>query len=255
MVHPIIPALDFDGVICDSAIETAITGWIAAGKIWRDMPACNTPSNLIDQFRLVRPNIETGYEAILAMRLLFLGESGQNLAIDYQNKTEQLMLQTQVNIEELKDLFGKTRDEWINNDFTNWLNMNPLFPGIREKLQQLSQKHIWYVITTKQERFVKHILKANQIDLAENRIFGLDRNISKPEVLKMLSKIHSIQQLHFLEDRLPALLKVKNQPELSKVKLAFALWGYNSNQDKQLAAAHGFPCLNLEDFLLLTYEM
>ena len=32
-------ALDFDGVICDSAIETAVTGWKVAQKIWQDMPS------------------------------------------------------------------------------------------------------------------------------------------------------------------------------------------------------------------------
>ena len=33
MNNSIIYALDFDGVICDSAVETAITGWKAAGSI------------------------------------------------------------------------------------------------------------------------------------------------------------------------------------------------------------------------------
>ena len=38
MNNSIIYALDFDGVICDSAVETAITGWKAASSIWKDMP-------------------------------------------------------------------------------------------------------------------------------------------------------------------------------------------------------------------------
>ena len=31
-------ALDFDGVICDSAVETAVTGWRVAQTLWDDMP-------------------------------------------------------------------------------------------------------------------------------------------------------------------------------------------------------------------------
>ncbi|WP_411727104.1 hypothetical protein [Methyloglobulus sp.] len=67
-------ALDFDGVICDSAVETAITGWKAASGILGDIPKA-VPQEMIGRFRLVRPIIETGYEAILAMRLLQLEEA------------------------------------------------------------------------------------------------------------------------------------------------------------------------------------
>jgi len=31
-------ALDFDGVICDSAVETGITGWKSACTLWQGMP-------------------------------------------------------------------------------------------------------------------------------------------------------------------------------------------------------------------------
>jgi len=249
MTNSIVHALDFDGVICDSAVETAITGWKAASQIWGDMPI-ETPHALIDQFRLVRPIIETGYEAILAMRLLFLGESREAIYSDYQNKTNQLIQQAQISINELKERFGETRDQWIASDLESWIAMNPLFPGVADKLQKLNQTHIWYVITTKQERFVKQIFKANEIELADERIFGLDRNLSKPEVLKGLTKEYPRHSIEFVEDRLPTLINVRKQPELAEIKLLFALWGYNTNEDKLLAKQQEFTTLNLEDFLL-----
>lgn len=249
MNNTTIHALDFDGVICDSAVETAITGWKAASQIWQDMPQSAAPPNLIDQFRLVRPIIETGYEAILAMRLLFLGESCEAIYSDYQAKTQQLLDQAQVSSDDLKKLFGATRDHWIANDLPDWIAMNPLFAGVKEKLQMIGQTHTWYVITTKQERFVKHILKANAIELAEERIFGLDRNLSKPEVLKDLLQAHPNQPIQFVEDRLPTLLNVQKQPELSAIELLFATWGYNTAEDKVLATQKGFKALNLQSFL------
>jgi len=250
MTNSIIHALDFDGVICDSAVETAITGWKAARTIWNDMPT-ETPHALVDQFRLVRPIIETGYEAILAMRLLFLGESRAAIFSDYQAKTSQLMQQAQVNVDDLKTLFGDTRDHWITNDLESWIAMNPLFPSVAEKLQKLSQSHIWYVITTKQERFVKHILKANAIELADERIFGLDRNMSKSDVLKGLIKQYPHHTIEFVEDRLPTLVTVKKQAELAQVKLLFALWGYNTDEDKLVASQQKFTTLDLADFLAI----
>lgn len=248
MGNSILYALDFDGVICDSAAETAITGWKAAGRIWSDMPEA-APSELIDSFRLVRPIIETGYEAILAMRLLYLGETTEAIYGGYSEKITVLMEEARTNTDELKKLFGEIRDEWIAADQAEWIAMNPLFSGIAEKLRRLSRQHTWYVITTKQERFVKQILKANGIELADERIFGLDRKLSKPEVLKGLLKAHPQHTINFVEDRLPTLLNVQKQPELAGVNLFFAPWGYNTEEDKALSAEYAFTTHALEEFL------
>lgn len=139
MNNSIIYALDFDGVICDSAVETAITGWKAAGSIWEDMPK-DVPQVKIDQFRSIRPNIETGYEAILAMRLLYLGETIESIHSGYGDKIQALLKEAQVTANDLKKLFGETRDVWIANDLADWVNMNSLFAGLAKKLQILGQQ-------------------------------------------------------------------------------------------------------------------
>ena len=250
MNNSVIYALDFDGVICDSAVETAITGWKAAGSLWGDMPKA-VPQAMIDRFRLIRPNIETGYEAILAMRLLYLEETIESIDSGYDDKIEALLKDAQVTVDDLKKLFGETRDAWIANDLADWVNMNPLFAGVATKLRKLGQQCPWYVITTKQERFVKQILKANAIELADERIFGLDRNMSKVEILKGLSKIHPNETIYFVEDRLPTLLNVLKNADLASVKPIFALWGYNTAEDKALAVQIALTLQQLDGFLEL----
>ena len=248
MTESIIYALDFDGVICDSAVETGMAGWKAASEIWNDMPD-NAPDHAVDQFRQVRPIIETGYEAILAMRLLFLGESCEDIYTDFAAKSRQLIQETGVNTDTLKALFGETRDRWIAEDLSMWVAMNPLFPGIRVKLQRLAQTNTWYIVTTKQERFVRKILNANAIELAADRIFGLDRSMKKPEVLHELLKAHPNQTIEFLEDRLPALLDVRKHPELNPIELSFAAWGYNTADDQSAAKKLGISLLDLKNFV------
>jgi phosphoglycolate phosphatase-like HAD superfamily hydrolase len=241
-------ALDFDGVICDSAIETGLTGWKAAHTLWDDMPE-QAPAAMIEAFCQARPVIETGYEAILAVRLLYLGESVATL---YRNPSEcfkHLMQDAGVSVEQLKILFGQTRDAWIANDSANWVAMNPLFAGVAEKLRGLAQHCSWYIITTKQERFVKQILTANAIECSDEALFGLDCNLSKAQVLEQLLQQHPNQQCYFVEDRLPTLLTIKNNAALEKVNLLFALWGYNSADDKTLARQHSLQCITLDAFL------
>lgn len=242
-------ALDFDGVICDSAIETAMTGWQAACKIWTEMPK-NVPAGLPALFRQVRPNIETGYEAILAMRLLYLGHDCQVIFDQYQTLTQDLMVRTSVSVDDLKQLFGSTRDHWIAHDLGSWIANNPLFDNIAQRLQSLKQRHDWVIITTKQERFVSQILAANGIALDAANIYGLDRNMSKVEVLKQLGQSHLQHKIIFVEDRLPTLINVAKQADLADIELQFALWGYNTQADKLEASQQGFTVIQLEEFLL-----
>lgn len=226
-------ALDFDGVICDSAIETAMTAWKAAGYLWNEMNNSPPSSQLIEQFRQVRPRLKTGYEAILIVRLLQQGECVETLLTDYRVKQQQAIESSKQDIAGLKQLFGQTRDLWIDQDKDHWLKMNPLFLGVAKKLQALNQQQIpWSIITTKQERFVSQILAAYEIKLPYEKIFGLDRNLSKETVLIDLLGQYPQHEIHFVEDRLPTLMKVMAYPQLHAVKLFFATWGYNTHADK-----------------------
>jgi phosphoglycolate phosphatase-like HAD superfamily hydrolase len=228
---------------------SAIARWKAATSIWDDMPK-TVPQVMIDRFRLIRPIIETGYEAILTMRLLYLEEAVEAIYNNYGDKIQTLLKDAQVSVDGLKSMFGETRDVWIANDLADWVNMNPLFEGVAAKLRNFHQQP-WYVVTTKQERFVKQILKANAIDLPEERIFGLDRNMGKVEVLKGLLNTHPNETIYFVEDRLPTLLNVLKTDGLASVKLIFALWGYNTAEDKALAAQKDLTLQQLEGFLEL----
>lgn len=239
-------ALDFDGVICDSAIETGITGWKVANQLWQDMPA-EIPANIINQFREVRPVMETGYEAILIIRLLFEGVSAKSLLNDFSRYINTLIEHENLSIDQLKALFGETRDHWIKRDLDEWIEMNPLFDNISNKLKQIDPKKC-YIITTKQERFVSHILDANNLTFPPKQIFGLDRKLSKQQVLTDLLALHPEHTILFVEDRLPTLKKVMKDPCLANVELFFADWGYNTQQDKLVAKTLAVTSINLASF-------
>lgn len=251
MEQAIIYALDFDGVICDSAVETGIAGWKAATHFWNDMQPPLPPSVLIEQFRQARPIIETGYEAILIMRLLFRGDSVTSILRNFSAKKRRLLMQEQLDSDRLKCLFGEVRDQWIESTPEEWRAMNPLFPGVAKKLARLSENAPWYIVTTKQERFVKEILAANGLAFPAEHIFGLDRRMKKEDVLIKLLERHPQLTLHFIEDRLPALLKVLDNDLLQDVKLFFADWGYNTERDKDEAKRHpAIRVISLPEFLL-----
>lgn len=249
MKESVIYALDFDGVICDSAVETGISGWRAAFQLWHDIEKTYPSLVEIDTFRRTRPVLGTGYEAILLVRLIYDGESVESIIENFQTMKRELITKYKLETETLRHLFGEVRDSWIKADLNYWIQKNPLFPGIAEKLQGLSEQGIWYIVTTKQERFVKQILAANQVQLADGRIFGLDRNMSKEDVLIDLQNKHANEQIYFVEDMLSNLLKIVDNSQLSSIKLFFAPWGYSTDQNKLDVQNYSIESIDFKNFL------
>jgi len=247
MSKPQLYALDFDGVLCDSALETSITAWRAArSHLWPKMPE-HIPAEVIEQFKYVRPALETGYESILIVRLLFEGLSADTLLRDFHHHIKDLIKRDRLDTEKLKQRFGTTRDEWLKRDLQEWLKMNPLFPGVQTKLASINSDHC-FIVTTKQERFVEQILSANKIPFPKEQIFGLDRKLSKQQVLRQLQDKYPGHPFVFLEDRLPTLIRVMNDPDLTNIQLVLANWGYNTTKDKQQAVAYQIKQISLHQF-------
>nr|CAA6802306.1 MAG: Unknown protein [uncultured Thiotrichaceae bacterium] len=244
----ILYALDFDGVICDSALETGLTAWNAAQVIWPDIPKGTAPDGIIEQFRAVRPQLETGYEAPLIIRLLYTGVSVETLVSDYMPLLDALIRSDHLDKAELKQVFGAVRDQWIQSDEKEWLQMNPLFEGVRDKLQGLGNS-TWYLITTKQERFAKRILENNQVDIPAQRIYGLDRQLNKQQVLERLIEVHPDDEIIFVEDRLPTLTAMEANPALHKVRRQLVDWGYNTAESRASVNGSGIELISPEQFL------
>lgn len=226
-------ALDFDGVICDSALETALSAWRAARQIWPALPA-QIPNPLLRGFRQVRPALETGFEAILINRGLFDGATPATLLNDFSPQIDRIRQQYQLDNDRLKRLFGQVRDQWIAEDFNNWITNNPLYPGMIEFLQQIPPAQL-FIITTKQQRFVEAIIKANGIDLPPKQIYGLERQRSKSDILSEFVR-RNTANICFVEDRLPTLLNIISTPDLNGIDLWLADWGYNTSDDRHIAA-------------------
>lgn len=229
-------ALDFDGVICDSAAETAVSGWKAARTIWPNLFRRKLPTDKqISDFREVRPYLETGYQSILMMKMLQenlpIAEFSENAAAHFERISSECGMDKAA----LVALFGKTRDEWIKADQADWLGWHSLYPGVADALKKaLASGARMLIMTTKQERFVKAILDSNGIDFPEDNIWGLERGRKKTELLlEQLS--YKPRELHFVEDRLMTLQNVEKIQELDSVFLHYADWGYGTQEHLKTA--------------------
>eukprot|EP01036_Dinobryon_divergens_P028293 gene28293-37224_t len=252
----------------------------------------------------VRPIIETGYENILVVRYCverlkaYRDESkdtisqedlsGWSSALTSQilqswnpQFRDKLLSEYECRKDELIALFGATRDEMIRENMDNWISLNGLYPTVAETLQSISQKYTQsetllhsnlFIVTTKQERFVKAILEKNAIHIINSNgipnsavassttttpstfsnIFDLDNVYgSKIKVLLELTnrimaansnenspRKSSIPAIHFVEDRFETLINVLEHDGLEHVQLYLADWGYNTEQQKEAVRNH-----------------
>lgn len=246
---------DFDGVICDSAPETALTAWNASRELWAEVaiPGKDAvlPPGLQQRFCRLRPVIHTGYEAVPLMRLIEEGrEEDVRILEDFPVLRDGVMARDKLSSGELKRLFAHHRDRLIEQDQDAWLRSNPFYPGMGEMLAGMIERHPVRIVTTKGERFAALLLRHNGIALPDEHIFGLERDRSKPEILAGFLALPEFAGalFHFIEDRMDTLDAVAALPALDDLRLYLADWGYNTpRQRRQAADSPRIEVISLED--------
>lgn len=247
-------ALDFDGVLCDSAGETAVTAWRAVRTLWPDSSSLEPPAELESRFRELRPVLETGFEAILLMRFIETGVSEQAILGNFQALCRSALEHSDRSAENLTELFGRTRDQWIARDLQGWLSHHRFYPGVIDALARMLARSPVFILTTKQQRFAHRLLQWGGIDFPVDRIFGLEDGRHKEDILAALMNNPALRgaSFHFVEDRLATLVRVLGREDLAEVRLYLAAWGYNTaDERRQAEALPRIQVLSLEQFAAL----
>ena len=171
----VIYALDFDGVLVDSASETGNSGFSAAkslfvGEDWiRELEEDEEKLRVvIERFCNVRPCLETGWEAALIIKLLADPDEGlptnDDILKNFQSQLKnQLMEKVDLSKEACNDALRKARNEWIDkNDAKDWIDAHGFFEGgcnaVKDILKTQNKDNI-YVITTKAKDYAKRLME------------------------------------------------------------------------------------------------
>ena len=242
-------ALDFDGVVCDSVGESSLSAWKHGVELWPEVFECERAikekETGLAKLRAVRPVVETGYENTILARALLenLDEYDvESILKDWPTLSETLMKKWQLDRKTMVLEFGKIRDDWIRTDFKSWLQPNALYEDVPEALRFCTERRDAKVtiVTTKQARFADAILvdmggvKIPEEDLISTTVSGEP----KADVLVRLEETFNkdgASRMIFVEDKLSTLIKVANDKRLSKWDLFFVDWGYNTEDERQVA--------------------
>ena len=231
-------ALDFDGVICDSVRELAISGYRGAGIARCERVGDTPPKEFMNDFIALRPVIETGYESIILAELILRRvESSERIIGNFKANRRRIMDDFGLTRNEMIKLFGNVRDQWINEDLDGWLACHSFYPGILRILDDfVKQERQVFIVTTKEKRFAYQLLKSHNVDIPKTHIFGL-RDGRKSTVLKDVIQANRRKNstICFVEDRLKTLEVVGNDKRLAAIELYLATWGYNTPKQRRKA--------------------
>jgi phosphoglycolate phosphatase-like HAD superfamily hydrolase len=231
--NPKILALDFDGVICDGLKEYFQTAWQAYCQIWQ--PANRIPSDaVVETFYRLRPVIETGWEMPLVLRALELGIAESEILVNWGMIAAQLVGADAAMPRTLATTVDGIRDGWIEDNLDSWLAEHRFYRGVIERLREVLASPIeLFIISTKEERFIRQLLQREGLELADRRVFGKAVKRPKSAILQDLNQeFGPTVPLWFVEDRLKTLQSVEKFPELANVLLFLADWGYNTAAER-----------------------
>lgn len=252
MAVPKILALDFDGVICDTAHETLKSTWQAYREIW-GANGDDPPPEAAAAFHRMRPALEIGWEAPLLLRAILDGVPEATLLREFQTTWRPRIVETyRLNPADLAARFDAARDAWIRRDLSGWLASQHFYPGVAARLRMLLGGNVRVVvITTKEGRFAHMLLEANGVTLPAVQVWGKERTRPKADLLRSLRQMYPVDygDIWFVEDRLPTLRSVQQQADLETVGLFLATWGYNTPAERDEAGAdRRITPLTLEQF-------
>jgi phosphoglycolate phosphatase-like HAD superfamily hydrolase len=244
-------ALDFDGVICNGLLEYFESSRRTYNQIWHQEPLTNN-NNVAELFYKLRPVIETGWEMPILLRALRLNYPAEEIFKQWDKVCQEIVNREQLNPSIIGKQLDTVRTKWIEEDLENWLSLHTFYEGVISSLKQLINSGILvYIITTKEGIFTRQLLEQQEIKLPTDAIIGKEQKRPKYETLRQIILKHNIKprEIYFVEDRLPALELVRQQPDLNEVGLFLAEWGYNTEETRNsLKHNFGIKLLSLTQF-------
>jgi phosphoglycolate phosphatase-like HAD superfamily hydrolase len=226
--------LDFDGVICDSAKETARTAWLAGSAIWENLRNMDIPAQYVKKFRKLRPVINKGFESIALIKLIDENYSENFIKKEFYFLSEQIFTSVSMEKKKLTQLFGKVRDDWSAINPAAWIGCHRIYNCSKSILEagENFYKNV-FIVSTKQKRFIEKIFSLFGIAFDSDKIYGLEAGEKKEDVILSIldDKKCRADSAVIVEDRCDTLKSFAGNREFKKSVLFLASWGYVFPED------------------------
>lgn len=265
--------IDFDGVLADTQMEVMSAGLNCAMEVWPDAFRETSTDDVLKGLTRVRPRLVKGYESMVMARMLAEDVGNVNVILECENWADP---QSGV-VSHMLDMYGNDPDEleavfeaWrrnrIENNFDDWISLNPLYDGIQSAVSDCQAP--FYIASSKAgNRLIPLLNTLLNMDVDEDspRVFSglIPPNELKLEVLETVMQRPVARGertvLHFIDDRFETIEYIAqhgSEELLKKYALYLAGWGYCTEEERQKAKELGIRVLDLDEFCeLLRFQI
>ena len=247
-------ALDFDGVICDSAAECVVSAYgafcQAKGERFEPMTS-PVPDYFRDGFYRMRPLIRDGRDYLMILYCLDLHlPIADQKAFDDALEARFPDLLSLFGVEsgpELEAAFQRYRAGFRERDEGGWMDRNPLYAGMTQALGDRGGEFgSVFVTTSKPSTVSRGILEHNRFVLPEGHVLGKDMVGSSPDKnvhMRLVTEAANVSyaDIHFVDDQ------VAHLESAMELGVNCYLAGYGYTTGKQIERARGLGIRVLEE--------
>lgn len=257
-------ALDFDGVIVDSVLDSLFVGHNTYLRLYGREVKKNFGGELftfenwekikrnyqkeIKYYRTLRPYIRGATDYGLIQKLM-----EEKKVIESQEEFDSYRNSVDFDFEDYEKEFYKERERLQNIDYRAWFNLEPPYPKIIQGMKKLLEEEIKIVIATSNRR--KAITKSftpeyfgftiDPKDILDKR-FGED----KSEQMRHIVKFYKVnfEDIYFVDDQVSHLIQTRPLG----IKVILAGWSYATEAQKEEARKQDILVIEREeDFYII----
>lgn len=251
-------AVDFDGVISDSALKSLFASHNAycrhfgpevkknfGGKLftfenWEQMK--KEYSREMEKYRKLRAYVELPGDFLVMIRII-------EEQIEVNNQEEFSKVRNQLNFDYhfFRELFFQEKERWQKKDFTSWFSLSPIYEEVVAGIKQFLAQGVKVVIAT--SNLGKAIYPAFHPDyldfqIAEQDIFDKNCGLRKSDHMKAIVARYKVNfnEIYFVDDQLSYL----EEAQALGVNVFLAGWGYCTEEQKKVAYKKGITVIEKE---------
>jgi len=252
-------ALDFDGVIVDSVLDSLFIGHNAYLRLCGQGKKKNFGGELftfenweeikkhyqkeIKYYRTLRPYIRGATDYGLIQKLM-----EEKKFIKTQEEFDNYRETIKVDFESYEKEFYQERERLQKIDYRAWFNLEPPYPKIIEGMKKLLEEGTKIVIATSNRRkaiarsFTPEYFGFNidPEDILDKR-YGED----KSEQMRQIVKLYKVKfkEIYFVDDQVSHLIQTRTLG----IKVLLAGWSYATETQKEEARKQNIPLIEREE--------
>jgi len=256
---PRLLALDFDGVISDSAPESFTVALLTylefvPGSSIRGRPNRYSTRRAVSHDAVRRDELYRGF-----LELMPLGNRAEDFGVVLRALEERTAIRDQHDYDRFRESVGaewqrafhtrfyQVRAELAASDPDGWIRLMPAYPGFVEILRRRSRDVTLAIATAKDRRSVEQLLANYGIgDLfSPDRLLDKETGVHKDRHIERLHESFGVPfaEIAFIDDKLNHLEVVGRLG----ARCGLAAWGYNGAREIEQARRAGYPVFEIAD--------